>query len=71
MKILKNKIKEVITTTHNFSQSLAGVNSLTKFQLEQSLPEFNPTEIHIALIELNEEGYLDYQLNNNIIICRK
>ena len=68
MNNLKIKIKEIISSKHDFSKDLDGGDSITKLYLEESLANFNPTDIHVALIELMEEGYIDYNQNSGIII---
>ncbi len=68
MNNLKIKIKDIISSKPDYSKALGFGNSITKLYLEESLTNSSPTDVHVALIELMEEGYLDYNQNSGIII---
>ena len=68
MNNLKIKIKDIISSKPDYVKALGEGNSITKLHLEKSLTNSSPTDIHVALIELMEEGFINYNQNSGIII---
>ena len=61
--IIKNCIKE----THTNS-SLGKSTSITRNYLVDNINNINPTDIHVALIELHDNGEIEYNSDSGIIL---
>lgn len=63
-----SEIKKCIKEEHKFSRGLGGESSIIREQLESKLTNFTLTEIHIALIELNEKKEIEYNPDSGLIM---
>jgi len=64
------EIKKSIEEAQRFSKDLGGVSSISRNYLESKLNNITPTEIHLALLELNENKEIEYSSNSDVIIIK-
>jgi hypothetical protein len=62
------KIKDCISEAHKFSQNLGESKHLKFEYLITNLKDMSPTDIHIALIELDNKKEISYDSDNGFII---
>jgi len=63
-----SRVKSCIEEAHSFSQGLGNPQSIQRDYIVNTLPDVSPTEIHIALIELNESKVLNYDADSGLIM---
>jgi hypothetical protein len=56
-----------IEKAHEFSKNLDGVSSINRDYLVNNLKHINSTDIHLALLELNENNKIEYNIETGIV----
>jgi hypothetical protein len=71
MENIIEEIKKSIKKAHQFSQNLGSSNSISRDYLVGDIKNFSATDIHIALLELMDKKYIEYNENTGVIIILK
>ena len=63
----QSRIIDCINEAHSFSETLGESSSISRDYILNKLNDLSSTEIHIQLIQLNEEGKLIYNSETGVI----
>jgi hypothetical protein len=63
-----SEIKKCIKNAHKFSEGLGGSTLIDKETIINCLINFSPTQIHLALLEMQEKGEIKFTIDDPVII---
>jgi len=62
------RIKTEINEAHKFSKNLGAPTSIHRDYLLAKLNDVSPTEIHIGLLDLKDQGQIEFGNDPNVIV---